>query len=232
MINNTIEEVIEKLTIYDCVKLKYNDYKNNIIIGNTKFGEGVFAIKKSLLLDMNGFEPWRVAADTDFMIRLNKRGVKFYFTNEVCFKRRVHNESLTQRKDTGYGSDIRRNYSKISENKIGNGNPNIFNIVDFTLVDTNTITKLPKPKIKVLNNVLSNKVGSKNIENRLPKEISELITKDLINKTNQTKEKFHSDVNPIKTQIEQIRQNLIDFKKSQKLNRTNIGKQNGGKFSR
>ena len=51
------------------------------------------------------------------------------------FSRRIHDNSLTTRKETGMRSVMRHQYVKISKNKKGNGNPNILHTRDFILID-------------------------------------------------------------------------------------------------
>jgi hypothetical protein len=72
----------------------------------------------------------------------------------------------------------------------------------------------------------------KPIEKRLPPDISDLLKPKENQNQNKPKENFHSNPNPIKTQNDLIRQNLINIKKTQKLNRMPIVKINVGKFSR
>lgn len=81
------------------------------------WGEGVFGIKKDLFLGLNGFEGWRVAADSDFLARLNRNRAKIWSTNDTLFYRRVHPESLTMALETGFRSNMRMEYAKISKNK-------------------------------------------------------------------------------------------------------------------
>jgi glycosyltransferase involved in cell wall biosynthesis len=137
--DTTINEILNNLNNYDLIKLKYQNSDNGKIDIKSKFGEGVFAIKKSLFLNMNGFEPWFVAADSDFMARFYKNNNKIYYTKNISFIRRLHSESLTHRKDTGMSSSLRGNYFKISKNKKGDGNPDKLHTRDFVLVDVNTI---------------------------------------------------------------------------------------------
>jgi glycosyltransferase involved in cell wall biosynthesis len=137
--DTTINEILNNLNNYDLIKLKYQNSDNGRIDIKPKFGEGVFAIKKSLFLNMNGFEPWFVAADSDFMARFYKNNNKIYYTKNISFIRRLHSESLTHRKDTGMSSSLRGNYFKISKNKKGDGNPDKLHTRDFVLVDVNTI---------------------------------------------------------------------------------------------
>lgn len=107
------------------------DFSVTNIKGKSMFAEGVFFIKKSLFLSMNGFEPWMCAADSDFMARLYKKKLKIHFTDEILFHRRIHNENLTKRADTGLGSKLRATYWKISANKKGDGNPNSLSLSEF-----------------------------------------------------------------------------------------------------
>ena len=85
---------------------------------------------------MNGFEPWPVAADSDFMGRLYKNNKKFSYTNDVVFYRRVHPNSLTQRKDTGLASQLRHKYYSITKRK-SNFGP-IKELVTSTFYEVNT----------------------------------------------------------------------------------------------
>ncbi len=120
---------------FDVIKFRLvnfvGDFNVNNVKGKSMFAEGVFFIKKSLFLSMNGFEPWMCAADSDFMGRLYKKKLKIHFTNEILFYRRIHSENLTKRGDTGLGSKLRASYWKISKNKKGDGNPQMLSISEF-----------------------------------------------------------------------------------------------------
>jgi glycosyltransferase involved in cell wall biosynthesis len=120
---------------FDVIKFRLanfvGDFNINNVKGKSMFAEGVFFIKKSLFLSMNGFEPWMCAADSDFMGRLYKKKLKIHFTDEILFYRRIHSENLTKRGDTGLGSKLRALYWKISKNKKGDGNPQTLSISEF-----------------------------------------------------------------------------------------------------
>ena len=139
IIKTTISEIINNLKSYDLIRLKYNEIKDGKTFDKSNFGEGVFAIKKSVFLSMNGFEPWKVAADSDFMGRIYKKRPKIYHTKNIAFYRRLHSQSLTKRPDTGMSSSLRATYAKTSKNKKGDGNPDRLYIRDFVFVDINTI---------------------------------------------------------------------------------------------
>lgn len=158
MKENMIPEILEKMKTNEFVKPMYIEFTDTInpnITKSNKYGEGVFAIKKELFLSMNGFEPWPVAADSDFMTRLYKNNVKFQYTNNVVFHRRIHPNSLTQKKETGLASSLRGKYYLISKKKTNFEPLSELVVSDFYEVFTekeykiNTdipIIEIPKPK--------------------------------------------------------------------------------------
>jgi glycosyltransferase involved in cell wall biosynthesis len=244
MRKDMITQTIQKLKTYKVVRLKYQDFNENGIQKQISH-EGVFAIDKNLFLSMNGFEPWMVAADTEFLARLKRKNIQQYFTPELQFKRRIHSQGLTSRKDTGIGSKLRQSYSKQIISKQTYRDPDILNVSEFIKISlVNEIPKLPRPKKMDLTNVLNKQTRKaveqkvitdntqKPIEKRLPPDISDLLKPKENQNQNKPKENFHSNPNPIKTQNDLIRQNLINIKKTQKLNRMPIVKINVGKFSR
>jgi glycosyltransferase involved in cell wall biosynthesis len=135
---NMVEYVMKSLERYECVKPKMFNFDTNTnqpVLNLNTHGEGVFAIKKDLFLLMNGFEPWMCAADSDFMGRLYKRKPSMIGSPSPLFSRRIHDNSLTNRKETNMRSVMRHQYAKISKNKKGHGNPDILHTRDFTLID-------------------------------------------------------------------------------------------------
>jgi glycosyltransferase involved in cell wall biosynthesis len=117
-----VSTVLGYLERYDCVKPKlinftYEFGRKKLEPKRRLWGEGVFGIKKSLFLSMNGFEPWMCAADSDFIGRLYKNNKKVLNTNEILMERRIHNQGLTSRRDTGFLSGLRKHYSKLSKSK-------------------------------------------------------------------------------------------------------------------
>jgi hypothetical protein len=244
MEKNMISQTIQKLNTYKVVRLKYQNFNTN---GTQKqvSHEGVFAIDKNLFLSMNGFEPWFVAADSEFLIRLKRKNVQTHFTPEIQFKRRIHQQGLTSRRDTGIGSKLRETYSRLIANKKTYKDPDILNISEFTDVKTiKELSKLPERKRPDLTSVFTKQPRKfveqkviiedrpKNTENRLPKDVLSLIKSKPDQQPRPKKESIYSDINPIKTQAEQIRQTLINQKKEIKTNKSFFGKQGGGKFSR
>ena len=214
MLKPTLTTIVKNIQKYECVKLKLQNYTNNTITkNNVNYGEGVFAINKQLFLLMNGFEPWRVAADSDFMGRLYSRRLRIYHIPEVSFYYRQHPTSLTQRGDTGMSSRLRANYVNISKNKKGSENPEVLHIANFTQI---TIDTYEIPKEFDYNNIIRrekldsvlNPTPRKTIEKPQKKQFSEPTTTRL-------DELFKNTSNPariIKTNKPQNRQELIDLK--------------------
>jgi glycosyltransferase involved in cell wall biosynthesis len=193
MLENLLDEVDKGLDKYDCVKPKFvnfKDYKGNRNFGNdgAMYGEGVFGIKKEIFLNMNGFEGWKVAADSDFMGRIYKFNKRISLTPDVLFHRRIHNKSLTRRKDTGYASQMRGDYFRISKNKKGGVVLDEMKKGDYQALDliTNTLSQsvtqiqtekinlereLKEKKHKLLESIFSDK-PRKITENKQPKTIN------------------------------------------------------------
>jgi len=215
MDKNMVEDTINSLNSYSCFKPKYVDFKDGgkIDLKSKKFiGEGVFGIKKSIFEQMNGFEPWMCAADSDFMGRLYKKRYRLKISNKLNFYRRVHHNSLTNRKDTGMISQLRATYAKTSKNKKGDGNPDRLYTRDFVMVGINTIIVDTKNneyynhRKSQLDKVLTptpRKVVDKQITKKDP------VTSDRLETLFQNKPEL---VRTIKTNKPQDRQELINKK--------------------
>jgi glycosyltransferase involved in cell wall biosynthesis len=214
MLKPTLNTIVTNIQKYDCVRLKLQNYTNGTITkNNVNYGEGVFAINKQLFLSMNGFEPWRVAADSDFMGRLYNKRPRIFHIPEVSFYYRQHSSSLTKRSDTGMSSQLRAGYHKLSKNKKGFGNPEVLHISNFSQITIDTY-EIPKEfdynnivRREKLNSVL-NPTPRKTIEKPQKKQFSEPTTTRL-------DELFKNTSNParvIKTKTPENRQELIDLK--------------------
>lgn len=99
-----------------------NKYINNIqicrlscknfgdeITDKIKSVDGVILIKKYIMDLAGGYKDWRCAADSELIYRLRN----FYLVNDIplyLFKRRIHNDSLTNNNDTNFQSSIRKEY--------------------------------------------------------------------------------------------------------------------------
>jgi glycosyltransferase involved in cell wall biosynthesis len=207
MLKPSIPKLIELSKKYEVTKFKLLNFVGDFDISNTKgksiFAEGVFHIKKSLFLSMNGFEPWMCAADSDFMARLYKKNLNIFFTNDILFHRRIHTENLTKRGDTGLGSKLRQSYWKISKNKKGDGNPSVFNLAEFAPI--------------INYNPINDSTPFVETDEQKEKDLLAATRRDTLNKVfNKTKS------NPQKEIIEK-KPSIIDYEKINKLfsNRVN-----------
>ena len=86
-----------------------------------RWAHGVLLYNKCAFLDVGGYNEFRCACDTDFMNRLTIMGyceVKF---EKELFKRRMHENQLTQEKTTILHGDYRDELYKILKQRITNG---------------------------------------------------------------------------------------------------------------
>jgi hypothetical protein len=100
------------------IRFKFNNFIDlNEPYENKGHAEGVFYIKKSYFNYLNGFEPWKCAADSEFHYRVIKNNIKTKYLKNISFLRRIHKISLTNSVITGFKSNIRSIYSKIIKEK-------------------------------------------------------------------------------------------------------------------
>lgn len=102
-----VDVVLNNLKKHQCVRFKYQEFKTKKEINpEAIIGEGVFAISKSSFLNVNGFYPWRCAADSEF----RNRNPDYCLISKPLFLRRIHSSSLTNQKNTSYNSSLRMEY--------------------------------------------------------------------------------------------------------------------------
>lgn len=104
-----IQKTIDSLSMNDVVRWGFYNFTESIEDKklSTMYANGAFAIKKEVLIKLNGFLPWRISADSEFRHRLKHNGYKTNDSNDILFLRRIHKDNLTQRKDTGMKSKER-----------------------------------------------------------------------------------------------------------------------------
>lgn len=105
-------------TVKNCklVQCYYEKYPGREGKCNTGKAHGVFLCKKSVFVSYGGFMPWKCAADTEFLTRVGSIESKdFVAIPLVMFYYRIHEESLTQKKDTDMKSELRKQYKKYIE---------------------------------------------------------------------------------------------------------------------
>jgi glycosyltransferase involved in cell wall biosynthesis len=193
MVKNMVKQIVKDLETYECIKPMYHNFYGVINETDPKYkkssglwGEGVFGIKRQYFLKFNGFEGWRCAADSDFMARIQKNGVRMSMTKEMLFYRRIHNKGLTSDSKTNYGSSLRKHYVELSRQKTNFGALDelttsesilLYNNLDFAkaTVSNELIRKeIPKVDNKPNNQVnevikkLDNTTAVRVVESRIP----------------------------------------------------------------
>lgn len=239
MKKNMINDLLFNMKKYDCVKPMFSGFKDEDDITLPKFntqkntfGEGVFAINKNVFNEMNGFEPWVCAADSEFNWRLRMNNKTFKYIERVCFYYRRHSTSLTTNQETGMRSKLRMKYHILTKNK---KNTKSFspldemvvskfieitnhNIDNFLIDQLNPSFEIPEDKgpLDVNNNenvisLIFNKTPKKVVEpNKKPKV--QIVSNNPINNILVRKPKVVD-----KDKITKQRQNIINIK--QKTNR-------------
>lgn len=123
MCNNMLSTLNQYIKHDTVVRFKYYYFNDTLkldeknITASDFYGHGVFAITKKTFLKLNGFEPWKCAADSEFHIRAEKNNINFILLKNNLFFRRQHINSITARPETDSKSDIRKSYKKIINNK-------------------------------------------------------------------------------------------------------------------
>ncbi len=90
---------------------RYVKYGKNRVDPHPEDG-ALCGIKKNLFLWMGGYDPWLIQADTAFMKRCMRAGIERKLTEDIVFVYRKQSNSLTERKDTGKHSLLRRHVRK------------------------------------------------------------------------------------------------------------------------
>jgi len=108
-----IEEIAKfKSEDDDIIRLGFSDWVDGQVSNYHSANDGIIYFKKRVMDEIaGGYQPWLCAADSELLTRLKDR-VNIKDLNERLFLRRVHDNSLSERKDTGVNSILRRNYQR------------------------------------------------------------------------------------------------------------------------
>ena len=111
-------ELVEKIMTMkgscSCVRYLMKNFGGNT---DVKTAHGAMYIKKSIFLKYGGFRPWVCGADTEIYHRL-KNIEKVKDLKEILMLRRVHEDSLTNRKETNMKSEKRQEYIRFIKNEV------------------------------------------------------------------------------------------------------------------
>lgn len=109
MMPSLIEKVNEKMSTNDVVMYYmqnfYLDGKQELY---PKEVEGIAAVNWDVWKKIGGYWEYRVGGDSDFELRLKKTNFKVHIIKKPLYLRRIHPNSLTQSRETGYGSPMRK----------------------------------------------------------------------------------------------------------------------------
>ena len=105
-----LDRIEQALNIVDYIKLNYINFLHNINPKGHVMNDAVIAINRPVFNELNGFQPWRCGADTELAKRLEFNKKKHIVLDDVTYYRRLHDNNLTLRKETGHGSVIRQKY--------------------------------------------------------------------------------------------------------------------------
>ena len=85
---------------------------------------GVFCYKRSLIMELGGFEPWICSADSDLYYRAKKYGAKDSMVKDHLYFYRQHESQLTRSPSTKFGSVRRKIYeSRWHDDRVVVSNP-------------------------------------------------------------------------------------------------------------
>lgn len=112
---NLFETVWKHRNDYDIVRFAYNFYfsESNKDEEVKHCAAGVYLINKKIYEKLGGYQPWKCAADNEFLNRCRRTNVKMLdLTNKHLFYYRQHNNSLTRNEETKMGSRLRNSYHR------------------------------------------------------------------------------------------------------------------------
>ena len=111
MFPNMVEVLMKNKQDADFVRFNMQNFPKDNKLGYKEFvqAEGQMLFSRQVFETYGGYQNWLCGADSEFITRLKNR-IKFIKINEVLFKRRVHDNGLTSRKDTSLTSGIREKY--------------------------------------------------------------------------------------------------------------------------
>lgn len=108
-----IESIIKKLADADIIRFGYSSFNkntNDAYDSKFHFPHGVVLYKRKVFDISGGFQNWLCAADSELLERV-KPYIIIKELNKRLFFRRQHNNSLTKREETKFGSVLRNSYA-------------------------------------------------------------------------------------------------------------------------
>ena len=109
MCSNLVETVLTKKSNCQYIRYYLRNFGNDTSSG---VAWGPIYISKTLFTKYGGYKPWPCGADSDLYYRL-KNNETIKTIRDVLMLRRVHSTSLTQSKETGMKSELRKKYASM-----------------------------------------------------------------------------------------------------------------------
>lgn len=85
------------------------------------FRGGVAVVSHSAWSRLGGYRAWRIAADNDLIVRARAMKIPVRTVTSALYDRRVHEDSLTRRPETGFGSQPRKELKRAAQQLIKGG---------------------------------------------------------------------------------------------------------------
>lgn len=117
MLPHMIEENMEFIKDHEFVSNQFEHFSDGatyIPYGKPQIAAGIVMIQKKVLKKLGGFKDWPCSADSDFNVRASK--IKEWSRKKhhrTSVKVRIHDGSLTNKKSTRQGSEIRNKYNEM-----------------------------------------------------------------------------------------------------------------------
>ena len=124
MVDTMLSDFFNHVKEFDLVRFNYLNLKKNVEQSKPLTAWGVFGIKKSVFDRFTCFEPWKCAADSEFIERVTFYKINSKTIDGVSFHRRLHDKNLTLKPDTNMKSKLREEYKNQIQQKVWKGNWN------------------------------------------------------------------------------------------------------------
>jgi len=109
MLPNLVSEVMAVRCKKDVVRLRCKNFGAN---ERETYATGEIYVRHTFFDEFGGYRAWPCGGDSDFLKRVAKFA-RVEKIDKVLIKRRLHKESLTRSKKTGWNSDIRKRYQNL-----------------------------------------------------------------------------------------------------------------------
>ena len=132
MLPEMINEILRYSDNFDVIKLSHylSENKRGIMV------DGAIFYKKHIIELAGGYRDWICGADSELLGRIHNRAL-IKELNRGLFHRRIHNNALTVKSDTGFNSKLRKKYIKQTRKYEIYENIKINKVVnEYTLIST------------------------------------------------------------------------------------------------